>query len=194
MTDAIAHRLRDNSVRAVAGQVAFVIIVGGLIAVSRKYFDLHIGVPGHTGILWMFLLVYGRGLMKRPGAGILMGASAALWLELLGVKQTLPYNLLLLVSVGSIVDVVAAAPRIPLSHPLGGLLAGASAHAGKYGFILVHAKVLALPKSFLLVGVMWSFALHLVFGALGGLVAGTVLWLAMRRSEPRNREGILPKT
>ena len=187
MTDAIAGALRANSARAIVAQVAFVVIVGGLIAVARKYFDLHIGVPGHTGLPWMFFLVYGRGLMDRPGAGVFMGASAAAWLELLGVNQTLPYNLLLYVSVGSIVDVMAGAAHLGLSHPLGGLLAGATAHAGKYGFILVHAKVLALTKPFLLVGVLESFALHLLFGALGGLAAGTILWLAVR-SERRDRE------
>ena len=180
MTDAVAGTLKANSARAIASQVAFVVIVGGLIAVGRKYFDLHIGVPGHTGLPWMFFLVYGRGLMDRPGAAVFMGASAAVWLELLGVKQTLPYNLLLYVSVGSIVDFMAGAAHLRLSHPLGGLLTGATAHAGKYGFILVHAKVLALTKKFLLVGVLESFGLHLLFGALGGLVAGTILWLAIR--------------
>ena len=109
-----------------------------------------------------------------------MGASAAVWLEMLGVKQTLPYNLLLFVSVGSIVDVMAGVARLRLSHPLGGLLAGSTAHAGKYGFILVHAKALALPKKFLLVGVVESFGLHLLFGALGGLAAGAILWWAVR--------------
>ena len=108
-----------------------------------------------------------------------MGASAAAWLELLGVKQPFPYNLLLFVSVGSILDAFAAA-HLRLTHPLGGLIAGATAHAGKYAFILVHPKVLALTKKFLLVGVIESFALHLLFGALGGLAAGTVLWLALR--------------
>ena len=188
MTGAIVNTLRANSTGAVTAQVAFVLIVGGLIAVSRRYFDLHIGVPGHTGILWMFLLVYGRGLMERPGTGILMGVSAGLWLELLGVKQTLPYNVLLHASVGSIMDVMAGTTYLRLSHPLGGLLAGATAHAGKYGFILVHAKVLALSKKFLLIGVFKSFALHLVFGALGGVAAGTVLWLALRHSERRTRD------
>ena len=43
-----------------------------------------------------------------------------------------------------------------------------------------HAKVLALTKKFLLVGVLKSFTLHLLFGALGGLAAGTILWLAVR--------------
>ena len=103
------------------------------------------------------------------------------------MKQTLPYNLLLYVSVGSIVDVMAGTAHLRLSHPLGGLLVGATAHAGKYGFILVHAKVLALTKIFLLVGVLESFALHLLFGAVGGLGAGTILWLAVR-SERRDRK------
>lgn len=190
MTDAIAGALKANSARAIVAQVTFVVIVGGLIAVARKYFDLHIGVPGHTGFLWMFFLVYGRGLMDRPGAGVFMGASAAASLELLGVKQTLPYNLLLFVSVGSIVDVMAGTARLRLSHPLGGLLAGATAHAGKYGFILVHAKVLALTKSFLLVGVLESFSLHLLFGALGGLAAGTILWLAVRSEHGGRQRGL----
>ena len=188
MTSAIIGTLRANSTGAVTAQLAFILIVGGLIAVSRRYFDLHIGVPGHTGILWMFLLVFGRGLMERPGTGILMGVSAGLWLELLGVKQTLPYNVLLHASVGSIMDVMAGVSYLRLSRPIGGLLAGATAHASKYGFILVHAKVLALPKKFLLVGVFKSFALHLVFGALGGVAAGTVLWLALRYSERRTRD------
>ena len=117
-----------------------------------------------------------------------MGASAAVWLETLGVKQTLPYNLLLHVTVGSIVDAVAVSTRLRPSTPLGGVLAGATAHAGKYGFILVHAKALGLPKKFLLVGVLESFALHLLFGALGGLAAGTILWLAMRDSNRGDKD------
>ncbi len=180
MTDAIASALKANSARAIVTQAAFVVIVGGLMAVARKNFDLHIGVPGHSGLAWIFFLVYGRGLMDRAGAGVLMGASAAVWLEVLGVKQALPYNLLLFISVGSIVDVMAGVARLRLSHPLGGLLTGATAHAGKYGFILVHAKALALPKKFLLVGVVESFGLHLLFGALGGLAAGAILWWAVR--------------
>ena len=109
-----------------------------------------------------------------------MGVSAAVWLELLGVKHTLPHNMLLYVSVGSIVDMMAGSPYIRLSHPLGGLVTGAAAHAGKYGFILVHAKVLGLAKMFLLVGVMESFALHLLFGGLGGLAAGAALSWVIR--------------
>ena len=180
MTDAIAGALKANSARAIAAQVTFVVIVGGLIAVARRYFDLHIGVPGHTGLPWMFFLVYGRGLMDRPGAAVFMGASAAAWLGLFGVEKTLAYNLLLYVSVGSIVDVAAGSARHRLSHPLAGLVAGATAHAGKYGFAIAHAKVLGLTKRFLLVGVLESFGLHLLFGAIGGLAAGTVLWLAAR--------------
>ena len=182
MTHGIAEGLRANTRRAVIAQAAFVLVAGALVALSRRYFDLHIGVPGHTGLLWMFLLVYSRGLVDRPGAGVLIGVSAALWLEPLGAKHTLPYNLLLHASVGSVVDVMARAPFVRLATPAGGLLAGAFAHAGKYGFILAHAKVLALPKNFLLIGVLESFGLHLLFGAVGGLAAGLVIWANLKSS------------
>lgn len=163
------------------GQLAFLVIMGGLVAVARRYVNLGIGVPGHTGVLWMFLLVYGRGQVNRHGAGALIGISAALWGVPLGLKQTLAYNALLYTSVGVAADMVAAIPAVRLWSPLGGLLAGAIAHSAKYGFILVHAKALALPKKFLLVGVLESFGLHLAFGALGGLAAGVVLWMMARR-------------
>ncbi len=155
--------------------------MGGLVALSRRYFDLHIGVPGHTGILWMFLLVYSRAIVARPGSATAVGVTAALWGELVGFKEALLYNLLLYSSVGLVADGVAMIPGIRLSNPLGGAVAGATAHSAKYGFILVHAKALGLSKKFLLLGVAQSFAYHAAFGALGGLLAGLLIWWAIRR-------------
>ncbi len=111
-----------------------------------------------------------------------MGIAAAFWGESLGFKHTLPYNLLLYTSAGVVVDTMAAIPGFRLSHPLGGLIAGATSHAAKYGFIVVHAKALALPKTFLLVGLVKAFVYHLAFGALGGVVAGLLLWAILRSS------------
>ena len=174
--------LAANTARGASVQLAYAVFMGGLIAFSRRYFDLHIGLPGHTGILWMFLLVYGRGQMDRRGTGLLMGATAAFWGEALDLRHTFVYNLLLYTSVGAVIDTVAAVPGLRLSHPWGGLIAGATSHAAKYGFIVVHAKALALPKKFLLMGIVKAFAYHLVFGALGGVVAGLLLWAMLRYS------------
>ena len=182
MTGQIRATLAANTARGTSVQLAYVVLMGGLIAFSRKYFDLHIGLPGHTGILWMFLLVYGRGQMDRRGTGLLMGVTAAFWGEALDLKHTLAYNLLLYTSVGAVIDAVTAVPGLRLSHPWGGLIAGASSHAAKYGFIVVHAKALALPKKFLLMGIVKAFAYHLVFGALGGVAAGLLLWAMLRYS------------
>ena len=190
MTSPISVTLTANAARGISVQLAMVLIVGGVIALSRRYFDLHMGVPGHTGILWMFLLIYGRGLTDRRGTGILIGVSTAFWGEAVGLKHTLVYNLLLYTSVGTVIDVMATIPGLRLSHPLGGLVAGATSHAAKYGFIVVHAKALALPKKFLLVGLLKAFGYHLVFGAVGGVAAGLLLWMLLRSSRSQERKGL----
>jgi len=84
---------------------------------------------------------------------------------------------------------MATIPGLRLAHPLGGLIAGATSHAAKYGFIVVHAKALALPKTFLLVGLVKAFAYHLVFGALGGVIAGLLLWAMLRSSRGHRANG-----
>lgn len=44
----------------------------------------------------------------------------------------------------------------------------------------MHAKALALPKKFLLMGIVKAFAYHLAFGAIGGVMAGLLLWAMLR--------------
>ncbi len=168
-----------------AAQVLFLVIMGGLIVASRRYADLHMGIPGHTGLLWMFLLVTGRAVVRRDGAGVLMGISAALWGETMGLKHTLPYNMMLYAIPGLGLDMAVRAFRMNLAHPLTGMIGGVMAHGAKFLFILGYTAGLDLPRQFLLVGKATALGNHLMFGAAGGLLAGATLWLASRRDSPR---------
>ncbi|MCL5264666.1 MAG: hypothetical protein M1343_05660 [Chloroflexi bacterium] len=47
---------------------------GCLIAAGRTYLDFHLGIPGHTGILWIALLIGGKLVVRRGGSGL--GVSA----------------------------------------------------------------------------------------------------------------------
>jgi hypothetical protein len=170
-----------------AVQLLFLVFMGALIATSRRYFDLHMAIPGHTGILWMFLLVTGRAVVKRDGAGVMMGASAALWGEGLGLGHSLHYNLALYSATGLALDILVRTSHVDLAHPLAGLIGGITAHGAKFLFMLIYALGLELPKHFLVVGALTSFGSHLLFGALGGLLAGLALWLASRGGSPRHR-------
>ncbi len=170
-----------------AAQVLFLVMVGGLVAVARRYGGLHLGIPGHTGLLWMFLLVAGRAAVRRDGAGVLIGISAALWGETMGLKHSLPYNMMLYAIPGLGLDMAVRAFRMNLANPLTGMVGGAMAHGAKFLFILGYASGLDLPKQFLIVGKATAFGSHLMFGAAGGLLAGAALWLASRRDSPRRR-------
>ena len=171
---------RRRGYPAWATSVVLVLAVGGLAAVSRRYFDLHIGVPGHTGLLWMLILVAGRARAGRDGSAALMGVATALWGIPLGLGHGLGYNLAMYGLVGAVLDVVARMPWVRLEHPVGGLVAGAVAHAAKFGFILAYALNAGIAKNFLALGLLTGFGSHLLFGALGGLAAGLLLWKRTR--------------
>ncbi len=175
-------RIASEAHANLAAQLLFLVFMGGLVAVSRRYFDLHLGIPGHTGLLWIFLMVTGRAVAKRDGAGVVMGASAALWGAGIGLNHSLHYNLALYSLTGLGLDLAARAFRTDLRHPLLALAAGAMAHAVKFLFILGYAVGLGLPKNIFIIGVATSFGYHLLFGALGGLLAGLTLWLVSRRN------------
>lgn len=170
-----------------AVQLLFLVFMGGLVALSRRYFGLHLGIPGHTGLLWMFLMVTGRAVVRRDGAGVVMGASTALWGVAIGLNHSLHYNLALYSLTGLGLDLAVRAFRLELGHPLMALVAGAAAHLAKFLFILGYAVGLALPQQFLVVGVGRALGYHLLFGAAGGLLAGLTLWLVSRRDSPLRR-------
>ena len=47
--------------------------MSALIIASRALLRLPLHVPGHSGVLWMAFLIVGRGLVRRPTAGTMIG-------------------------------------------------------------------------------------------------------------------------
>lgn len=157
--------------------------MGGAIALTRRYAGLHLGVPGHTGLLWMLLLVGSRALVRRDGAATLVGASTALWSVPLGIGQGLPYNLALYATAGLALDILVRVFRLNLAHPVGGSLGGALAHAAKFGFTLGYSSLFGVLKHFSVVGALTALEYHLLFGAAGGLAAGLALWKGAKKRD-----------
>lgn len=177
--DSAGPRLSVERGLALAAPFLLLVLLGALAAFSRRYIDLHIGLPGHAGFLWLFFLVLGRGLVPRHGAGLAVGLSSALWAGALGPGKG---GLLLVLATDTLaagaVDLVAGwlDRRSPermtrLAHPLGAMLAGALAHGIKFGLLL------AWPAAGVRVALLgWpALASHLLFGAAAGLAAALVL-------------------
>jgi hypothetical protein len=85
-------------------------------------------IPGSSGMLWVTPLVIGRIVVRKRGAGILMGVSTALWGVPLGVHNALFYNLFLYGITGLALDLAAVLPFINILNPFGAVFCGLFAH------------------------------------------------------------------
>ncbi len=166
----------DKRVRALV-QVLCLIGIGAVAAVAKNA-SLPLGIPGHSAILWLTPLVAGRALIKRDGAGTLMGVSVALWGIPIGlgggVFHGFLHNLGLYGFTGLALDLSARLPHVNIRNPFGAIFCGAVAHMIKFAFIVTSALTSSVTTHFLLVGFLKSAGLHLAFGAAAGLIGWLV--------------------
>ncbi len=160
---------RQSAVVRAVLQILFLISVGAAAALAKKI-SLPLGIPGHSALLWLAPLVAGRAIVRRDGAGILMGVSLAVWGTPVGLEHTLVNNLGLYGVTGLALDLAARLPRISFRNPLGAGLGGALAHMVKFGFIVSSAFTSGATHQFLVFGLAQSALLHLAFGAAAGFL------------------------
>ena len=149
--------------------------------------DFHLGIPGHTGILWIALLISGKLVVNRKATGLGMGFAAALWGIPMGMGHSPVYNVALYSLTGGAIDLLTTIPGMRIDHLFGAAICGALAHLTKLGFITAYAMSFGLYRNFLEVGLVISAGYHILFGALGGVLVVAIV-AAMRL--PRIR---LPK-
>ena len=173
-----ASALWQNArVRAVL-QILFLLGMGALATVA-KGISLPLGIPGHSAVLWLGVMVAGRTLVNKNGAGALMGASVAFWAIPMSTGWHMPDgiatagfvdNLSLYGITGLALDLSARLPKMNIRHPFGALLCGTMAHMVKFGFKMFGTLFSPVVKHFILFGVLQSLGLHILFGAAAGLL------------------------
>ncbi|MBI4181187.1 MAG: hypothetical protein HY528_04575 [Chloroflexi bacterium] len=157
------------------------LLVGiGVVATLAKRLEPSLGIPGSSAPLWLGTLVAGRAIVRRDGAGVLMGASVAVMGIPVGLNNTFLHNLSLYGLTGLSLDIIARLPKINIRNPLGAIVCGASAHMVKFGFIIGAAYASPVTKHFLVVGLTQAALLHLTFGATAGIIG----WGAYRITRP----------
>jgi ABC-type thiamin/hydroxymethylpyrimidine transport system permease subunit len=150
-------------------------LIAALIIAAKFYLRMPIHVPGHSGVLWMALLVVGVGSIRRPGVGTLIGFITAVLATIL-----LPGKEGLLVGVKYLVPGITFDLLLPL---LGGRLdryptaiaLGAAAHASKLVASYLVGLAAGISADYLALGLGPAATLHVVFGALGGALGALVL-------------------
>ena len=155
--------------------------IAALIVVGNVALRLPLKLPGHSGIVWMALLVITRRIVPKPGAALaagLLSGAVALFFGV-GDKGGLD-TLLSYAAAGAGVDAVVTLTGTTAA-------AWASATAGLAGNLAKLAVKIALdvwigiPTGFVLIGRLYPAVTHTVFGLAGGYL-GYLVVEALRRS------------
>lgn len=156
-------------------EAVLVALVSALVIMSKVAFKTPVHVPGHSGVIWMGLYVIGRGLIRKPGAGLMIGLVSGILATVLN-----PGSMGLLVGVkylapGIVLDVVAILSGERLGVSFVGLIAGVLGNLAKLSAGVIVSLLLGLPAGFIVVGLGYSAVTHVVFGAIGGWLGSLVL-------------------
>lgn len=161
----------SGSVARTAIEVAFLLGLGLIVVVLHVNFRIPLRLHGRHGIEFMALLLIGRIGFDRPWSGSLvgLGAASASLLPYWSFKD--PLMPLWFLLPGLVVDAGSQLLGV-WRHRLPFLvLTGALAHATKPLLRAAAVGPLGLSYGFLRDGLVYGVFLHLVFGAVGGLLA-----------------------
>lgn len=150
-------------------------MLGSSIILAKVAVRMPLHIPGRSGVFWIPFFVIGRGLVKKPGAGLTMGLIAGV----LAMIAT-PSNEGMLVWVkyaaaGLTLDIVAPLFGERLDNVVFGALAGMLAHLAKSASVVFVSIVMGIPAASVAVGLGITATTHVFFGAIGGALGALAL-------------------
>ncbi|MEZ4502519.1 MAG: hypothetical protein R3C39_07830 [Dehalococcoidia bacterium] len=170
--------------RALARDLAIAAATGLGVVAAKHFLDFGIGVPGHAGLSWVAVLLFGAS-RGRAGTGVASGIAVGLWGVPLGLGHSMGYNMALYATAGGVLDAWRLTRLISPERFLGAVIAGTSMHLAKLAYITSYASATGLVKHFHVVGFLPTAFNHALFGAGAGILA----WLALRATHRGRRAG-----
>lgn len=154
---------------------------GTLISVSRFVLQMPIGIPGHTSVFWMGLLILGVGLIPKFGAGTIMGMVSGILAIVFGLGKEGPLLAFKCIAPGMFLDVLAVLFLYKLESFWVSAIIGALISFSKLAASIALGVILDIPMVFLAMGFGYATLLHVLFGAAGGILAAVLI----KRLKPR---------
>jgi len=154
---------------------------GTLIGISNFLLVLPIGIPGHTSIYWMGLLVLGKGLIPKLGSGTIMGIVSGILAIVFGLGKEGPLLAFKFIVPGMLLDVLAIMFLYQLESVWVGGICGALISLSKLLASIVLGVILQIPMVFLTMGFGYVSLLYVIFRAIGGVLASVLI----KRLKPR---------
>jgi ABC-type thiamin/hydroxymethylpyrimidine transport system permease subunit len=157
-------------------QLILLALFSGLIVVTKIALRTPLQLPGHTGIFWMAILVVAAGVVPKPGAASLTGLTSGILASFLGLGDFGVLDTLISYTMAGVgVDIGLWLMQASPQNLLVATLAGAIGHLAKYLVKWVFGLISGAPLGFVALGLVWSLAGYILFGALGGLLGGLTL-------------------
>jgi len=168
------------------GDMTVIALVAVMMLLGKTLLRMPINLSGHAGVLWIAAMVIGRGVVRRPGAATAMGLVGGL---LVAFAQPSDGGVFFTVAKymvpGMLLDLLVPLLGGRMDRVLPAVVAGATAHVGKAAVGFAQGLVAGVPLPILTVGLTVDTALHIAFGALGGLIAAFVLQALVRARIPQ---------
>jgi hypothetical protein len=154
-------------------------VFAALVVVGNVALRLPVKMPGHSGVVWMAVLVTARGVVPKRGAAAAVGLLSGLLAAFVGVGDKGGLDTLVsYAAAGVVVDLVLAfAPASPLTAAVAGL----AGNLAKLGVKVLLELWIGIPTGFLVVGRTFPAVTHAVFGLAGGYLGYLVL-ASLRRA------------
>ena len=175
-------KLFPNSTVASAAEIIFLLGLGMIAVILHAKLRMPMHLPGKQGLLFVALIVTGKGLSKFPFAASLSGIGAATLLLMPGLEFHDPFMALNYLFLGCLMDIVPGFFSRFTSHEwILAIVTGACWIFIPF-FRLTMSFVVEMPMGAFRSGYIYPFVTHLVFGVAGGLIAAGLLTLTLKKS------------
>ena len=162
-------------------ELVLLALFSALVIVAKIALRLPVQLPGHSGLFWMAIVIVAAGVVPKRGAASLVGLTSGILAAFLGVGDLGALNTLLsyaLLGIGT--DLALWLLQQP-DKIVAAALAGAIGHLCKLLVKWVLGLVTGAPIGFIALGLAWSFANYVFWGALGGIL-GALTLRALRKA------------
>ncbi len=157
-------------------EITVMSLLGALTAVLQVALRIPMGVAGHTGIYLVIPIIIGVAIVRKPGAGTYIGLIFGLISAFYGGGDNPDYAVFFrYFAMGFSVDVLAIPFKGHLDNPFVGIILGMASNVSKLIVMFVIDTLIGMPMGFLVLGLGTVSVLHMIFGAIGGLLSALVL-------------------
>lgn len=167
LRDSAIEAKATYGVRDIARDLLILLGFSVAVAVTRGYIKTHMGIPGHSAIFWIPVLVL-AGSCRRPGVAVGSAICGGLAASGLGRMNAMEFSGLLASAAAIEAFGIGLAPK---HRALRMLLAGILGHFGKLGVKALAVGVAGLPLNRAGLTLFPTFALYAAFGLAGGAIA-----------------------